>query len=510
MPKLQNAHISGTLDYYGDQLGTLERIRLKILETFALFGYTPVEFPILQTADIFLERSGEEIRRRMYVFNDPGGRELCLRPEMTIPACRLFLQTLHQPGGVARLSYYGPAFRYESPSKGRYRQFSQAGVECLGATDAEAAEAEVVGLAVQCAHAVGVEQFRTKIGDLSLVHAFLDGLPIPERWRTRLKRHFWRPQTFRKLLEYILAEQAEPLEHGELPSPYHPLQDALTLLGPERARLAVEEVLALVDIRHIGGRGAEEIAARFVDRLSRQSEDPVSSEVIQLVEDFLSQQGEPRRCLESLREFARTAGVALDAVLDRAERRLRIMEAYGVLPGDMVLDMAFRRGIAYYSGFIFELHSESLGEASQLCGGGRYDSLLRQLGAAADVPGVGFAFGVDRLLLALALQDQEERAPRPGVAAVVAPVGNVDAALSARVAQTLRQGGWQVRLEVSEHRPKNVLRRAVREGVPYVVFVGEEETSRGCVRVKNLEKHQEFEVALEQLREFITENVFVT
>jgi histidyl-tRNA synthetase len=186
------------------------------------------------------------------------------------------------------------------------------------------------------------------------------------------------------------------------------------------------------------------------------------------------------------------------------------MEAYGVLPGDMVLDMAFRRGIAYYSGFIFELHSESLGEASQLCGGGRYDSLLRQLGAAADVPGVGFAFGVDRLLLALALQDQEERAPRPGVAAVVAPVGNVDAALSARVAQTLRQGGWQVRLEVSEHRPKNVLRRAVREGVPYVVFVGEEETSRGCVRVKNLEKHQEFEVALEQLREFITENVFVT
>jgi histidyl-tRNA synthetase len=273
--------------------------------------------------------------------------------------------------------------------------------------------------------------------------------------------------------------------------------------------LAVEEVLALIDIRHIGGRGAEEIATRFVDRLSRQSEDSVSSEVIRLVEGFLSHQGEPSRCLENLREFARGAGVALDAVLDRSERRLRILEAYGVLPDDIVLDMAFRRGIAYYSSFIFELHSVSLGEASQLCGGGRYDSLLQQLGAATDIPAVGCAFGIDRLLLALSTQDQEDRMPRPVVYAVVAPVGNVDAALSAYVAQTLRQGGWPVRLEVSEHRPKHILRRAVREGVPYVVFVGEDETSRGCVRVKNLEQHQEFEVAVEKLREFVTENVFV-
>ena len=81
MAKLENGRISGTLDYYGSQFETLERIRAKILGTFTSFGYVPAELPILQAADIFLERSGEELRRRLYVFNDPSGRERCLRPE---------------------------------------------------------------------------------------------------------------------------------------------------------------------------------------------------------------------------------------------------------------------------------------------------------------------------------------------------------------------------------------------------------------------------------------------
>jgi histidyl-tRNA synthetase len=504
MPRLESAHISGTLDYAGHQFAFLAYTHAKILQTFASFGYVQVELPILQRADVFLERSGEEIRRRIYAFNDPAGRELCLRPELTIPTCRFFLQTLYQPNVVSRLSYCGPVFRYESPGKGRYRQFFQAGVECLGATDAEAAEAEIVGLAVQCIRTVGIEQCSIKIGDLGLVHAFLDGLSIPERWRARLKRHFWRPRTFRRFLEQILAEQAELSEQSETSPSHRALLDVLSIVGPEQTRLAIEETLSLIDVRHIGGRSAEEIAARFVDQVSRQAEDPVSRDIVELVEEFLSLRDEPVRCLENIRNFAHNADVTLDPLLDKFNRRLHILEAYGVFPGDMVLDVAFRRGIAYYSGLVFELHSEILGEASQLCGGGRYDGLLRQLGASVDVPAVGFAFGVDRLLLALASQGQEHRGFRPTCQVMVAAAGNVDVALSARVAHTLRQGGWRVQLEVSDHRPRSVLRRALREGIPYIVFVGEEEAGRGCVRVRHMEEHQEVEVKLEQLPEFFT------
>jgi histidyl-tRNA synthetase len=507
MAKLENGRISGTLDYYGSQFETLERIRAKILGTFTSFGYVPAELPILQAADIFLERSGEELRRRLYVFNDPSGRERCLRPEFTIPTCRFFLQMPPLPNVVTRLSYYGSAFRYESPGKGRYRQFLQAGVECLGATEAEAADAEIVGLAAQCMREVGIEQWRVQIGDLRLVYAFLDGIPIPERWRTRLKRHFWRSQTFRKLLESLPGESTEWSESGASPPSYHTLRDTLALLGPERARSVVEETLALIDVHHIGGRKAEEIVARFVEQVSRQFEEPVSSEILGLVEAFLLHKGEPTSCLERIQKFARSAGVALDPILDRFARRLRILEAYGVRSDNMELDVAFRRGIAYYTSFIFEFHSALLGEASQLCGGGRYDSLLRQLGATMDIPAVGFAFGVDRLLLALSSQEQKQQhTPSPPVHAVIVTVGNVDVALSARVAQTLRHGGWQVRLEMASHRPKRVIQRANREGIPYVVFVGEEETTRGCVRIKHLVQHQEYEVALERLHTFVSEN----
>src|SRR5262245_34258627 len=112
MPRFESAHISGTLDYAGHQFEFLEHTYAQILQTFASYGYVQIELPILQRADTFLERSGEEIRRRIYAFNDPTGRELCLRPELTIPACRFFLQELYQPNVVARLSYFGPVFRY--------------------------------------------------------------------------------------------------------------------------------------------------------------------------------------------------------------------------------------------------------------------------------------------------------------------------------------------------------------------------------------------------------------
>src|SRR5208337_4774119 len=121
---------------------------------------------VLQPAEIFLDRAGEEIRRRTFVLSDPAGQELCLRPDLTIPVCRAHLQG----GGAlpARLCYNGLVFRFQPAEPERPTQFYQAGIELLGLEDRSAAETEILTLTVEALHAAGLDGFEVKIGDLGL------------------------------------------------------------------------------------------------------------------------------------------------------------------------------------------------------------------------------------------------------------------------------------------------------------------------------------------------------
>lgn len=496
--------ISGMLDYDAETLVALEQLQAEAFAVFGRYGYARVAPPILETADVFLERSGEEIRRRMYLLNDPGGREISMRPELTIPTCRLYLRSSPQPHAVTRLCYGGAVFRYESQSRGRYRQFHQVGVECFGAADAAAADAEIVSLAIEATAAAGVAGLDLKLGDLGLFFAFVDALPIPERWQSRLKRQFWRTRAFQEMLAALLSDDGG----GSADVAHHPhhgaFLDALALLGRDRAMLVIEEVLSLAEISQVGGRTMHEIAARFLDRATDQPADAVPNEVVELIEAFLALEGPPADCLQRIEALARDAGIAIDDAIGGFQRRLRLMEAYGVALDGAVLATALRRSIEYYSGFIFELHDPVLGENSQICGGGRYDRLLKQLGSSIDIPAAGFAIGLERLLIAkdstalggpIALQ-----AP---VDAVVVAAGAVDERVCAEAARRLRQAGWRVRLELAGHRPRKVLREALREAIPYVVFVGEDEAKRGSVRIRDLAKREELEVELAGLGDYL-------
>ncbi len=158
--------------------------------------------PVLQPADIFLDMSGEDIRRRMYVFSDPGGNELCLRPELTIPVCRLYLES---EGGPQRLCSLGSVYRYQKRGSAKLREFTQVGVECLGTDDAEAADAEAITLAARALAEAGLKGYEIEMGDLALFDALVDALGLPPGWQARLKRHFWRPDYFREPLGELAA-----------------------------------------------------------------------------------------------------------------------------------------------------------------------------------------------------------------------------------------------------------------------------------------------------------------
>ena len=163
----------------------LDRQSTIIMAIFARAGFEPIAPAVIQPADVFLDVIGEDLRARTYVFTDPEGAELCLRPDLTIPACRLYLSRHGQDGAPARLAYNGVVFRYQPAggSPARPREFRQAGIESFAAADPAKAEAEILALSVESVRAAGLRSFRVHIGDLGLFNALISGIDMPERWR---------------------------------------------------------------------------------------------------------------------------------------------------------------------------------------------------------------------------------------------------------------------------------------------------------------------------------------
>jgi ATP phosphoribosyltransferase regulatory subunit len=367
----------------------------RIMAVFSREGYEHVAPSIIQPAGVFLDRVGEAIRSRMYVFSDPEGRELCLRPDLTIPVCRLYLERGAPPNAVVRYAYNGPAFRYPGkPDANRPREFRQAGVECFGICDREVCDAEILALTVEATRAAGLKRFALRLGDLGLFNALLAALPMPDRWRDRLAHRFWRPQAFHDLL-HRLAGDARPGREVSLAALISSL-DA----DPRRAVAQVASYLESAAIPAIGARSIEEIAERLIHEAADMKEKPLSRNIVHLIESYLGISGPPKRALAEVRELAAAAGVDLRDSMEAFERRLRFISAAGVDAHRAVFSAGFGREFEYYTGFVFQI--EAPGEGGlRIAGGGRYDGLLKAIGAPADAPAAGSAIHTERLLAAV-------------------------------------------------------------------------------------------------------------
>ncbi|MDZ4380533.1 MAG: ATP phosphoribosyltransferase regulatory subunit [Parvibaculum sp.] len=377
----------------GESLRAREALGASVRSGFEKAGYAPVSAPALQPASIFLDMSGEDIRRRMYVFADPAGDELCLRPELTIPVCRLYLESA---GGVQKLCSMGPVYRYQQRGSAKLREFTQAGLECLGAADAEAADAEVFSLAARALADAGLASYRIEMGDLALFDALIDALDLPPGWRSRLKRHFWRPDYFRKLLDRLAAGDASE-ETGDRQA----LVSAIAGLDEAQAKDVIEDVLKLAGIAPVGGRTLEEVAERLIEQAELASSS-VPKAAATLIADFLAVSGAPQEAIARVRTLAKGAGVSIEPAIARFERRMELVAKKGLDLSRAHFATGFGRNMAYYTGFVFEFRVDSLGPDAMICGGGRYDGLLSALGAGTPVPAVGCAVGIERLLAAVA------------------------------------------------------------------------------------------------------------
>jgi histidyl-tRNA synthetase len=306
----------GTFDVLGEQAAaraTLESRARSLLESA---GYERIETPVFESTDLFARGVGlstDIVRKEMFTFEDAGGRSLTLRPEVTAPVCRAFVEHgMHKRRLPVKLWYMSCFFRHERAQAGRYREFWQVGAEALGSED-PAVDAESIVLAARLLAEVGVRDVRLRLSSLG----------SPES-RSRYRD---------MLAEHLRANDAK-------------------LSEDVRSRIDLNPLRAF-DSDHQGTREVMENAPRLLDHLDAED-----------AEHF-----------EHVRAMLDAAGLAYE------------------------VDSTLVRGLDYYTRTVFEFTSDALGAQSGVGGGGRYDGLIEQLGGPP-TPGMGWAAGVERMLLA--------------------------------------------------------------------------------------------------------------
>jgi ATP phosphoribosyltransferase regulatory subunit len=325
------------------------------------------------------------------------GEELCLRPDLTVPVSRLYLERHPRADVEARYCYNGPAFRFQQKgaSQTHPREFRQAGIECFGVADRDNADAEVVLLVADAVRSAGLKQFRFRFGDIALFFALLDALSLPERWRLKLRHYFWRPPAFHTLLSRLAK--------GEAPDSDGPVAEfAATLAAqtPSRAEELVANYLETNDLPLSGNRTMSEITERLLDHAADLRAEPLPREVATVIDYYLAVEASPREAIDRIALIGQGAGIDLGPALYVLYRRFDLLEERGINVDAASFATEFGRDLEYYSGLVFQI--EVTGDkTSPIAGGGRYDGLLRSVGARAEVPAVGSAIHTERLLAAV-------------------------------------------------------------------------------------------------------------
>ncbi|MGZ5872398.1 MAG: ATP phosphoribosyltransferase regulatory subunit [Bradyrhizobium sp.] len=356
-----------------------------LLLSFAQAGYTLAEPAILQPAEPFLDLSGEDIRKSLYLTTDASGEELCLRPDLTIPVARDYLVS-GKAGQPAGFSYLGPVFRYRG---GRPSEFLQAGIESFGRQDRPAADAEMLALALEATNAFGMTEVEIRTGDVALFTALIDALGLYPVWRRRLIKDFNRKISLTEDIERLTLATASKRNE------YEGVLAALAGSDRKAALALVTDLMSIAGTTNVGGRTVAEIADRFLEQSTLKS-GALPRDALGLIKRFLAISGRPDDSIARLRALAADAKLDITAAIDALESRVSIMAARGIDTGAMRFSTSFGRGLDYYTGFEFELHAKGNG-VEPLVAGGRYDGLMTQLGSKTPIPAVGFSVWVETL-----------------------------------------------------------------------------------------------------------------
>ena len=324
---------------------------------FEAAGALCVETAALQPADLLLDLYGEDIRARAFVTRDPVHGEFMLRPDYTVPVARM-----HMTGKVqaARYTYLGPVWRMQPPGSLRPAESLQVGYELFDHGDRAAADAEVFGLMADILASDGLDM---TVGDMGILIAAVAGLDTPERRKAALRRHLWRPNRFRRLLEQFCRPDREPArETGAA--------DAGTR-------------------RLVGLRSREEIDRRLGELELEARTPPLAAEEVTTLAAVLDLRGTLVTAMRELEGLAAGMPALLPAVETMAARADALRSVRVDVDGLRFDASHGRANMEYYDGFVFGFRAASLPGRPVVASGGRYDALTGVLGRGRQVPAVG-------------------------------------------------------------------------------------------------------------------------
>jgi len=399
--------LRGTRDILPDEIGYWQWVESVAREILLQANYQEIRTPIFEQTALFERGIGEAtdvVGKEMYTFVDRGERSITLRPEGTAGVVRSFIENkLHATGGVQRLWYTGPMFRYERPQAGRQRQFHQIGVEVLGSRDARA-DVEVIAIATHLLQKLGLKNLNLNLNSVG----------------NATDRQAYR----QALVDYLTQYQDE--------------------LDPDSQDRLSRNPLRILD-----------------------SKDQRTQEIVQDAPSILEYLGEDSR-----------------AHFEQVKQLLTALEIPYTLNPRLV------RGLDYYTHTAFEIISDDLGAQATVCGGGRYDGLVQELGGP-ETPAVGWAIGLERLVILL---QQLNSLPGSSLDFYIVSRGNLAESQALILAQKLRQNGFSVELDLSGSAFGKQFKRADRSGAAACLVLGDAEAEQQTIKLKWLKTGEEITI----------------
>ena len=440
MAKMTPRTLSGFMELLPAPQQQMERIMEVLRKTYSLYGFTPLDTPVIESSEVLLAKAGGETEKQIYRFQK-GDSDLSLRFDLTVPLAKYVALHYNDLSFPFRRYQIGKVYRGERAQRGRFREFYQADIDIIGDGKLSVInEAEIPSVIYKVFSEFGLKRFCISVNNRKILNGFYAMLGLTE-------------------------------QSGDIMRTV----DKLDKIGPDKVRTIL----------------AEDIGLQAAD----------ADEILR----FIAIRGTNAEVLSALEGY-RGRNEAFDTGLDELTTVTKYLSAFGVPEENFAVDLTIARGLDYYTGTVYETRMLDHPEIGAICAGGRYDNLAEYY-SERSLPGVGVAIGLTRLFYVLDEQGMLNPALPTAPADVLLLPMTEDLSAAVALATQFREAGIRTQLYSEQKKFKAKMTYADRLGIPYVVFLGEDEIAQGVCSVKELSTGQQVSLKPEEAVRLIQKGI---
>ena len=440
MATMKPRTLSGFMELLPAPQVQMERMMEILRKTYSLYGFTPLDTPVIESSEVLLAKGGGETEKQIYRFQK-GDSDLALRFDLTVPLAKYVAIHYGELSFPFRRYQIGKVYRGERAQRGRFREFYQADIDIIGDGKLDIVnEAEIPAIIYQTFTTLGLNRFQIRVNNRKILSGFYAMLGLTEK-------------------------------SGDIMRTV----DKLEKIGPDKVHALLVEDL--------------DISVENAGEILRFTQITGTNEAV----------------LEALESY-RGRNELFDLGLDELNTVVKYLSAFGVPQENFAVDLTIARGLDYYTGTVYETCMLDHPEIGSICSGGRYDNLAEYY-IDKQLPGVGISIGLTRLFYVLGEQKMLNENLNTAPADVLVLPMTEDLAPAIRLATDLRAQGIRVQLYFEQKKFKAKMSYADKLGIPYAVFLGEDEINAGACSVKDLTKGEQVTVSAAEAANLIKEGL---